>query len=328
MAEDKMNPKVSILVPAWNEGVAVKRVIESFLSLKYPGAELIVAAGGGNNTYELAKKYEGERVRVLRQERRGKNRALNMALSKARGDIIVLTDADCVMSDEWLSSLLEAIRKGEEAVSGTNMPLQEQLSNPLVLYQYSFTLAGLARASGKEPYLDGKNAALKRSVLEDLGGFDEEALTGTDFSLKLRLLEKGIIAKFVPNSVIATHYPSSFRAYLSQQARWLRNFAIYGAKYRDAGLMRVFLEQTFIASFVLLAPVFAVFFKPLIAPWLAVFSLGIYNRARIIRKAGKIKPALSFTRVYPRLPLYLLVEYLSRAIALFEYLVPSLRRKW
>lgn len=328
MEKRMKNPGISILVPAWNEAGSIGRVIESFLSLKHPGVELIVAAGGEDDTYGLAKKYEGDRVKVLHQERKGKNRALNTALSKARGRIIVLTDADCVMSDEWLSQLLLGI-KGDKAVSGTNMPLPEQLSNPFVLYQYSFTLAcPKPPGRGQQPYLDGKNTAIRRKVLEDLGGFDEEALTGTDFSLKFRLLEKGIRARFIPDSVIATDYPTSFKAYLSQQARWLRNFAIYGGKYKNPGLTGLFLKQVSIASFVLFTPVLAFFVKPFMVLWAAVFSLGMYNRARVIRKAGKVKPALNFNKVYPRIPLYLLVEYLSRALALFQYLVPSLRRRW
>lgn len=330
MAVDKMSrANVSILVPAWNEAGTIERAVESFLSLKYPRVELIVVAGGEDGTYDLAKKYEGK-IKVLSQEKKGKNRALNLALSKAVGEIIVLTDADCVMSDEWLASLLKAISKGEKAVSGTNMPLPEQLSNPFVLYQYSFTLARLARAPGKEqqPYLDGKNAALKRVVLEDLGGFDEEAPTGTDFSLKHRLMERGINIRFIRKSVIKTEYPASFGKYLAQQSRWLRNFIIYGRKYNDKNERKVFLEQALIAVFVVVLPFFIIFSNYFALPWTVILFLGIRNRLRIIHEARKINHELNFNGILPRLPVYLLLEYLSCILALVEYLLPSRRGKW
>lgn len=324
------NLKVSILVPAWNEASIIERAIESFLSLNYPNAKLIVVAGGEDDTYNLAKKYEGKKVKVFPQEKKGKNRALNLALSKAEGEVIILTDADCVMSDEWLSPLLEAMRKGEKAVSGTNMPLLEQLSNPFVLYQYSFTLAQSDRAARKEqqPYLDGKNAALRRIILEDLGGFDEEALTGTDFSLKHRLIERGINIKFIRKSVIQTEYPASFGKYLAQQSRWLRNFIIYGRKYSDKSEMKVFLEQALIAVFVFTLPFFTILSNYLALPWTVIFLLGIRNRVRIIRKARKASPELNFNSILPRLPVYLLIEYLSRILAFIEYILPSQRGKW
>lgn len=327
MEENRMNqPRVSILLPAWNEGSNLIKTINSFLSLTYPKAELIVVAGGKDGTYEIAKRFENGNIKVLRQKKKCKNKALNVAFSKAKGDVIVLTDADCEMSDEWLSPLLDEIKKGAKAVSGGNMPLPKQLSNPFVLYQYSFTLS---QPNKKEmSYLDGKNAAFRRELLEDLGGFDEDALTGTDFSLKHRLAEKGIRVKFVIDSVIATEYPTSCLEYLRQQSRWLRNFMIYGRKYDDKLEKRVFLEQTSIAVFTFGLPLLTIFSNYFLLLLIGIILLGIYNRVKIINAAVNTRPDLNFNRVLLRLPFYLFLEYLSRILALIDYVAPGRREKW
>jgi cellulose synthase/poly-beta-1,6-N-acetylglucosamine synthase-like glycosyltransferase len=327
MAENKMNQlRVSILLPAWNEGSTITRAIDSFLSLKYPGPELIVVAGGEDETFEIAKKFEGGNIKVLLQEKKGKNRALNSALLTSRGDVIVLTDADCVMSDEWLISLLEEINEGEKAVSGGNMPLLEQLSDPFVLYQYSFSLVQPIKDGMS--YLDGKNAAFRRELLEDLGGFDEDAMTGTDFSLKHRLAEKGIGVKFVAGSVIATEYPTGYSEYLRQQSRWLRNFMIYGRKYNDRRETMVFMEQTLIALLTFTLPLLTLLSSYFAILLTVMILLGIYNRVKIIMAAGKLRPELNFNHALIRIPLYLFIEYLSRILALIEYITPTRREKW
>lgn len=322
--------RVSILVPAWNESSNIERSIKSFLALKYPSADLIVVAGGEDGTYDLAKKYEGKNVKVLQQEKKSKNRALNLALTRAKGEIIVLTDADCVMSDEWLAPLIEAMEKGEEAVSGTNMPLQEQLSNPFVLYQFAFTLADIDDiiCSGEKNFLDGKNAAVRKELLTRLGGFDETALTGTDFSLRHQLSEVGVEVGYVMGSVIHTMYPSSVMEYISQQSRWLKNFAIYGRKYSNQEELKVFTEQTLIGSCILFLPVFAILYKPAFFLWIILFLSGIYNRSKLISKVKKMRPKLNFNSLYTKLPFYLLLEYFSHSMALLDYFIPTRRRKW
>lgn len=318
--------KVSILLPAWNEKSTIFRAINSFLSLTYSTAELIVVAGGEDGTYGVVKRFKNRNIKVIHQKQKGKNKALNIAFSRSKGDVIVLTDADCEMSDKWLLPLLEEIKKGAKAVSGDNRPLPEQLSNPFVLYQYSFTLS---RSNKKGmSYLDGKNAAFRRELLEDLGGFDEDAFTGTDFSLKHRLAEKGIMVKFVAGSVIATEYPTSYSGYLRQQSRWLRNFMIYGRKYDDAGERRVFLMQTLIAVFTFGLPLLTTLSSYFSLLLVGIILLGIYNRVKIIKLADKTCPELNFNHVLLRVPLYFFLEYLSRVLALIDYITPGRREKW
>lgn len=322
-------PNISILVPAWNESKMISACIESFASITYPNKELIVIAGGADGTYEIANKYAKKDVIVLKQEPPGKNAALNKGLKHATGEIIALTDADCIMNDKWFKFLIKPILNGkEEVVSGENEPLSTQLTNPFVLYQYTFTLSGRTRIHQNRDYLDGKTAALRKEALEAIGGFDEKALTGTDFSLKYELLKKGYTIKYVTDSIINTNYPNSFREYIKQRSRWLRNFIIYGRKYGDKKNVGVFLEQTTLGVIMLTLPIMAIKFRFFIYVWLILFCLGIYNRWKLIKSSKKAMPNLDFGAVYLGLPIYALVNYMAWAYTLLEYLLPWRRRKW
>ena len=79
-------PKVSVLVAAWNESAHIERHIESFQALRYPHKELVLCAGGTDGTYDMAKKYASEVVKVLEQHPgEGKQRALRKAFPQTDG---------------------------------------------------------------------------------------------------------------------------------------------------------------------------------------------------------------------------------------------------
>lgn len=54
-------PKVSALVAAWNEAAHIDAHIQSFLALAYPDIELVLCAGGSDDTFLRAQRYLGER---------------------------------------------------------------------------------------------------------------------------------------------------------------------------------------------------------------------------------------------------------------------------
>ncbi|MDN5367148.1 MAG: poly-beta,6-N-acetyl-D-glucosamine synthase, partial [Candidatus Diapherotrites archaeon] len=109
---DEKLPTVSIVVPAYNEGENIGETIESLLRLNYPKDKMeiiVVDDGSTDNTYDVAKRYEGETVRVIRKENGGKSSALNMGIKHARGEIIACMDADSVATPDSLRVLVEYI---------------------------------------------------------------------------------------------------------------------------------------------------------------------------------------------------------------------------
>ncbi|HUV88135.1 MAG TPA: glycosyltransferase, partial [Anaerolineae bacterium] len=161
-------PLVSILVAAWDEADLIQRHIESFLALRYPRKELILCAGGSDGTYEIARRHAGERVAVLEQQAgEGKQAALSRCLAEAGGELIFLTDADCLLNDEaFTRTLAPLVLEGEAVATGRSRPLPEQLAEPFTVYQWCTDIYVAAQYGEYVPGILGRNCAVTRQALE------------------------------------------------------------------------------------------------------------------------------------------------------------------
>jgi len=226
-------PKVSVLVAAWNETKIISQHVGSFLNLRYPNKELILCAGGGDGTYDIARGYAGEAVIVFEQQPgEGKQAALRRCLHQAQGQIIYLTDADGVLDDDSFERTLEPlIADGEAASSGACQPMAEQQSRPFVVHQWCTDLYVQAHAPDHISGLQGANCAIRRHALEAAGAFAPDVRTGTDYHLAKRLLRTGYRIRWVRDSAVHTRYPDTRRSYWRRQSRWVRNLVVHGPAF-------------------------------------------------------------------------------------------------
>ena len=107
---------VSIGVMAYNEESNVGRLLEHLSGASAPDAEIaeiiVVSSGSTDGTDGIVEEWEKKdpRVRLIREEeRRGKASAINLFLSEARGDILILESAD-TLPDELLMHLVDLCR--------------------------------------------------------------------------------------------------------------------------------------------------------------------------------------------------------------------------
>jgi GT2 family glycosyltransferase len=104
-----IEPSVSIVLAARNEAAAIGARLDNLVALDYPAdrLETIVASDGSDDaTVEIAGRYAGRGVTVLALERVGKADALNAAVSAARGEIVVFTDANTMFEPGALRALV------------------------------------------------------------------------------------------------------------------------------------------------------------------------------------------------------------------------------
>jgi len=229
-------PKVSVLVAAWNEADHIDRHIRSFLDLRYPYKELVLCAGGEDGTYHLATHYAGEQVNVLEQlPGEGKQRALRKAFPYASGEIIFLTDADCLLNSESFERLLyPLIIRDATVATGVSRPYANKQKNPFILHQWSPQRYNeIFLTSQYSKGLLGRNCALNRDAIEKAWESRQKVTTGTDYYLALRVLESGRKIRYIPESFVETRFPTSSNQYIRQQTRWLRNLLMWGSGFGD-----------------------------------------------------------------------------------------------
>ena len=85
-------PKVSVIIPAYNEEKTIQLTIDSILKSDYPKNKLdilVVDDGSSDKTYEKALEYKNKGVRIFKQEvNGGKGKALNRGIKESKGDFI------------------------------------------------------------------------------------------------------------------------------------------------------------------------------------------------------------------------------------------------
>lgn len=325
------HPLVSVLVAAWNEAHNIERHIRSFLDLRYPNKELILCAGGEDGTAELARRWSGPGVTVLDQRPgEGKQAALRRCLKHAQGSIIYLTDADCEFSEDAFSRLIEPLTTGDALVTtGGSEPKLEQRSDPFVQYQW---FRDLARTHSLPETVDGvlgRNCALQRHVLEEIGGFEQPVATGTDYSMSRRLTQAGYPIRHVALSSVATEYPDTPAVYLRTWRRWNKNLLIHGPRFGAWGDVRGVLVAFVLYGLILLLPVLIPLLGPIaLTGSLLLLTTAITNRLRRSLVGARIIGARLSPDYLLQLPFYTGLDLLAVFGAVWDTLDPRRRSRW
>lgn len=325
-------PRVSILLPAWNEAEYIGDCLTSIRSLRYPNLELVLCAGGTDGTPELAQRFAPPGTVILEQRPgEGKQRALQRCLEHATGSIIFLTDADCVLDDETFEQTLAPILWGKEsAATGTRQPLDRQKSHPLVVFQWSHHLWMQAVAPMYVDTLDGVNAAVRRDILERVGGFSVRAPIGTDYALSRQLQNAGYRIRFVPGSRVRTAYCTTLPEYLRQRSRWFRNRFLLGLQYRRWREVGGHLWAALTSLAMLAIPLIGGMYSRLLqALWLVALSHLVFSQARFTKAARFYGAAyLPHWWQYALFVPYLVIGWVANVWGLLESLVPARRWRW
>jgi cellulose synthase/poly-beta-1,6-N-acetylglucosamine synthase-like glycosyltransferase len=324
-------PRLSVLVPIWEERARIAGLVAAFHALAYQPRELVLCAGGPDGSYIEALRFRAPNVVVLEQSPgEGKQRALERCFRACHGDILFLTDADARPTAAAVAATLAPILAGEaEAATGAREPLAELRSLPIIAYQWALEIAGDAAIPDLSPGMLGSNAALTRHAAIRAGSFAWDAATGTDYSLACRLRAAGVGIRFVRSSRMPVGLATNLRAYSRQRSRWLRNLVLVGRRYRDwAAVCQGIQPMVLGALFVVLPFVPGLLRRPARIVWLTALAAGWWRRIGYIRAAPPAVGLAFPPRRWPLLLLYTLVDFSTWARAGAECAVPAWRGRW
>ncbi|MHC1569382.1 MAG: glycosyltransferase family 2 protein [Candidatus Syntropharchaeia archaeon] len=255
---------VSLIVPAYKEESVLEECIDHLLRVDYPKEllEIIIVyePDCDDKTGEIAKRIarEHEIVRAFCNdgEYRGtKAGALNLAVTRAKGEIIGVYDADhCVEPDvvkravSWFNSIpnLGAV-DGRCSIRNKNCGISARLAGS----EFSTGLDLLRYVEDritKNHFVYGSNFFIKKDVLKMVGGFDDRVL-GEDKEMGMRLIRHGYKIKLDLGMVSWEQVAVCFSDWWEQRKRWDRGRFQILSKYfphiKKEGLLKSELKRAF-----------------------------------------------------------------------------------
>ena len=230
-ANINFRPKVTIIVPAYNEEVTIASSIKSLVNQTYKNLEIIIMDdGSSDNTYEIARKFEGnfkgKDIKVLTKKNGGKSRALNFALERSSGDFIMCVDADSKLEPDAVALMVRYFQDPEIAAVAGSVYVSNQV-NLITKLQALEYIEGLNMVRNGQAFLKlvniipGPIGMFRKSDILEVGGYSHDTFA-EDADLTLKLIEKNRKIDFEPEAVAYTEAPDELLELLKQRYRWTR----------------------------------------------------------------------------------------------------------
>ncbi len=340
------NYKLSLLIPGWNAEQYIENCVSSLLENEYTNLELILIAGGSDNSYNVSLKLQEKfphKIKVLKQEIPRKNIALNIGLKHVKGDIIILTDVDCVYNANWLSIINKIFQnKKYNVITGLYFPFPE-IKNSLAEYNRITTGNNLLNFEDKSIIIGNKlcgaNAAFRKEIfLSKIGKFDESVPTGDDKILGITFNKRGEDLYYFRDIYVYTEcYSKSVRKFIKRRIRWARDFFITLEKKHIFELLVSFGIASFKLFYPLIAMIFWVFFLNfsypwfimLISPWLIFFFLYLlFFYIRLKKMSSKINNQFGIYFNYKKAFKIVPILFFAFSIITIISLIYPKRSKW
>ncbi|HEY6826833.1 MAG TPA: glycosyltransferase family 2 protein [Gemmatimonadaceae bacterium] len=230
-SEERFEPLVTILVPAYNEEAVIQGAIRSLLELDYPAYDvLVIDDGSTDQTYAKAAELEGyygrATVRVVSKSNGGKASALNTGIGLARTPFVLCMDGDSRLSVGTLKHAMPHFRDPHVGAVAGNVKVvnRRNLWTCLQALEYIEGLNMARRAQGfvhAVNIVPGPIGIFRRDALSRAGGYDSDTYA-EDADLTLKLLTDGWHIVYEDQAIAYTEAPETLFDLLKQRYRWTR----------------------------------------------------------------------------------------------------------
>jgi len=266
-------PKVSVIVPCFNEEKFIAKCLDSLLSQDFPKEDMEILIIDGNSkdrTQEIVREYikKYPLIKIFENPKRYTPFALNIGIKNAQGEIIVRTDAHATYENDYVSKCVKYLEKYKaDNIGGIQKVVSKEdtLISKAIAASFS-NLFGTGdsyyRTGSKEPKeVDTVFCGCyRKEVFNKIGFFNEKLFRSQDMELNMRLKKAGGKIMLIPDIIVRYHPKSDLIGF------WKHNildgvWAIYPLKFVKTPLkLRHLLPFIFVLS--LISLLIAGFFCP------------------------------------------------------------------
>ncbi len=241
--DPKYRPKISIIVPIWNEGSAngerLKKTIDSLLQCNYPKNKLeiiVVNDGSTDNSLQLAKQYVKYGVKVLSYKTsKGKTSAVNFGMKHATGELVAGLDADSFIMPDVLDKLVPCFKDPKVMAAVPSIKIWKPKNLLQYIQSHEFMSAVFIRHVQSElggvPLAPGAFTLIRKSFIDAHGTLRTDTMV-EDLEISLRVQSEHYLIENVVDANVYTSGVKTFRAFISQRIRWFCGFIIQMRRYK------------------------------------------------------------------------------------------------
>jgi len=274
-------PFVSVIISARNENKSIGRCLTALMRQDYKSDlfEVIIADDRSEDgTFEVLLRFKSawDSLKIIKIDQIPENvspkkHAISRAIDLASGEIILQTDADCIVPETWISGMVSRFEEGVNMVTGV-APYFSSIGalNSFIRHEYlwNVSLSAGSIALGHGTHASARNLGFRRQAFELAGGYGsmKAVISGDDTLLlhRIQKLTKSGVATMPDRSThVYTDVPETIKSFFRQRARHMSTgkyfnpilmgigFIVYGYHILTlASLILSFVSLSFFTIFV------------------------------------------------------------------------------
>ncbi len=264
--------KITVIIPARNEEANISHCLNSVLNQTYtasPYEVIVIDDFSTDSTAAIVKSY-GEKIKLISLKDQidspinsYKKKAIEIAITQSTGDIIVITDADCIVPATWLQNIALCFSDKDQTDPTVFVvaPVAFSVENKFIHIFQSLDFMTLQGITGASVYkkihsmCNGANLAYSKKVFYEVNGFEgiDHIASGDDMLLMHKIFKRypnGIKFLKSPQAIVSTKPMDTLKAFFHQRIRW----ASKADKYDDKRIFIVLMLVYFFNVLLLILP--------------------------------------------------------------------------
>jgi len=279
MTTGELSTFISVIIPARNEEENIGACLQSIINQSYPKnlfEVIVVDDFSTDRTAEIIGSFLEKNVSLISLKdfaeegelNSYKKKAIEIAISKAKGDLIVTTDADCIVQKKWLEIIASFYEKHNPVFIAAPVTYYGENNFLKILQSLDFmTLQGITGASVYKKFhsmCNGANLAYEKKVFLEVGGFTgiDNIASGDDMLLMHKIFSispQKILFLKSWEAIVQTKPAGSLKEFLHQRIRW----ASKADKYTDKKITGVLLLVYLFNVWIFLVGILSIFYHQL-----------------------------------------------------------------
>lgn len=267
------NTRITVIIPARNEAAVIEQCLDSLQHQLYPAhlfEVLVVDDFSEDETPIRVSRYAGSNIKLLslgdyirpQDTQSYKKKAIEIAIQQATGELVVTTDADCVVPSNWLNTIAAFYEETQAALIAMPVVIKPSAGFISIFQSLDFmSLQGITAASVHHKFhsmCNGANLAYTKTAFNAVQGFKgiDTIASGDDMLLMHKIYKQyPEKVRFLKSEdvIVQTSPVDSVAAFFNQRIRW----ASKADKYNDKRIFPVLLLVYMLNVLLLVMPVFA-----------------------------------------------------------------------